>query len=197
MDEIVLKAMMRWPNVPAVYGWLKLDIKGRWLLQGDPITNTTIKNFISRNYESNDKGQWYFQNGPQKVFVELEYTPYIYKIWRNSENRLIAETHTGQAVNSPISCWLDEQGNLSIESELGIGAIEPTSLPTLINQLTHGDGSEISDRTLDAMLLGNFNVLCSVELKWNNLKLPLKFVEFKKLSEQFGFDPFPLPDNEK
>ena len=30
MDPIVRRAIARWPNVPAVYGWLKLDRRGRW-----------------------------------------------------------------------------------------------------------------------------------------------------------------------
>ncbi|HMN64893.1 MAG TPA: DUF2946 family protein, partial [Burkholderiaceae bacterium] len=32
MDEQVLHAMARWPDVPAVWGWLRLDRRGRWLL---------------------------------------------------------------------------------------------------------------------------------------------------------------------
>ncbi|HET8728586.1 MAG TPA: DUF2946 family protein, partial [Alphaproteobacteria bacterium] len=32
MDESVLRAMTKWPNVPAVYGWLQLDQRGNWLI---------------------------------------------------------------------------------------------------------------------------------------------------------------------
>ena len=28
MDEIVIRAMQKWPNVPNVFGWLKLDRRG-------------------------------------------------------------------------------------------------------------------------------------------------------------------------
>ena len=32
MDDIVLQAMVKWPKVPACYGWLGLDARGRWYL---------------------------------------------------------------------------------------------------------------------------------------------------------------------
>ena len=37
MDETGLRSMAKWPNVPAVYGWLTLDRRGNWLLQGERI----------------------------------------------------------------------------------------------------------------------------------------------------------------
>ena len=37
MDEDVLRAMTRWPDVPAVYGWLSLDRRGRWLIRGETL----------------------------------------------------------------------------------------------------------------------------------------------------------------
>ncbi|MGB3277244.1 MAG: DUF2946 family protein, partial [Castellaniella sp.] len=30
MDDQVLAAMARWPNVPAVHGWLSLTARGQW-----------------------------------------------------------------------------------------------------------------------------------------------------------------------
>ncbi|MBP7581842.1 MAG: DUF2946 family protein, partial [Vogesella sp.] len=33
MDALVLAAMDKWPNVPAVYGWLRLDARGQWWLR--------------------------------------------------------------------------------------------------------------------------------------------------------------------
>ncbi|MBM3409976.1 MAG: DUF2946 family protein, partial [Betaproteobacteria bacterium] len=63
-DPLVLRAMARWPNVPAVFGWLRLDPRGHWLLidrgrpdfdetlhgLGSPITSPAIIEFIGRNY---------------------------------------------------------------------------------------------------------------------------------------------------
>lgn len=83
MDEIVLRAKAKWPDVPDVYGWLALDRRGRWLLRNsasqgfEPIGNLALREFIARNYSCDARGRWFFQNGPQRVFVRLAYTPFV------------------------------------------------------------------------------------------------------------------------
>ena len=42
MDEIVRAAMEKWPNVPDLYGWLALDGRGRFLLQGARVGNPAM-----------------------------------------------------------------------------------------------------------------------------------------------------------
>ena len=80
MDEIVKQGMAKWPNVPSVYGWLGLDRRGHWLIKGERIANTIVADFIGRNYERDDRGRWFFQNGPQRVFIALDYTPFVYRM---------------------------------------------------------------------------------------------------------------------
>ena len=83
MDEIVLRAQAKWPGVPDVYGWLSLDRRGRWLLRNpahasyEPIGNAALRQFIARNYACDARGCWFFQNGPQRVFARLAYTPLV------------------------------------------------------------------------------------------------------------------------
>jgi hypothetical protein len=77
VDDIVVRSLAKWPNVPAVYGWLSLDRRGNWLIKGERIGNAALREFIGRNYEADDKGRWYFQNGPQRVYVALAYTPLV------------------------------------------------------------------------------------------------------------------------
>jgi DUF2946 family protein len=83
VDEIVLKAQAKWPDVPDVYGWLLLDRRGQWLLRNtarrgfEPIGNAALREFIARNYSCDSSGRWFFQNGPQRVFARLAYTPLI------------------------------------------------------------------------------------------------------------------------
>lgn len=77
MDAIVLRGMAKWPDVPDVYGWLSLDRRGNWLLQGERIGNQALREYIGRNYAADARGCWYFQNGPQRVFVRLAYTPWV------------------------------------------------------------------------------------------------------------------------
>jgi hypothetical protein len=77
MDEIVARSMARWPDVPAVYGWLSLDRRGNWRIKGERIANAALREFIARNYLADERGCWFFQNGPQRVFVALAYTPLV------------------------------------------------------------------------------------------------------------------------
>jgi len=51
MDEIVLRAIAKWPDVPSVYNWLRLDRRGNWLVKGERIGNAAVVEFIGRNYE--------------------------------------------------------------------------------------------------------------------------------------------------
>lgn len=133
MDEIVKQALLKWPNVPACYGWLGLDNRGRWYLRDDAtqaqgafpaikgswLQHEKLIEFIHRNYESDALGQWYFQNGPQRVYVELESTPWI---WRVDSQGCIA-SHTGQPAGDVLGCWQDEQGKVYLHAALGWGLV--------------------------------------------------------------------------
>src|SRR2546423_6549237 len=83
MDDSVLRGLAKWPNVPAVYGWLALDRRGNWLIRVpgverfERIGNAALRDFIARNYAADARGCWYFQNGPQRVYVRLAYTPLV------------------------------------------------------------------------------------------------------------------------
>ena len=95
MDDIVKQAMAKWPNVPACSGWLGLDARGQWWLRddqaqacgafnsgqpgakGNALRHEKLADFIARNYLAEVDGRWYFQNGPQRVYVELESAPWI------------------------------------------------------------------------------------------------------------------------
>jgi hypothetical protein len=39
-----------------------------------------LVDFIQRNYDHDADGCWYFQNGPQRVYVELEAAPWVLRI---------------------------------------------------------------------------------------------------------------------
>ena len=93
VDEIVLRGMAKWPNVPAVYGWLSLDRRGNWRIKGERIANAGISAFIGRNYGQDNEGRWFFQNGPQRVYVALDYTPFVYRI-HAADTQLALECHT-------------------------------------------------------------------------------------------------------
>ena len=79
MDETVLAAMAKWPGVPHVHGWLALTARGQWRLGGEPIAHAALRGFIDRIYACDRRGRWFFQNGPQRVYVTLELAPFLDK----------------------------------------------------------------------------------------------------------------------
>jgi hypothetical protein len=121
MDEIVKQALARWPNVPHCTGWLRLDARGHWRLRdeadqaadapGTAIRHEALNGFINRNYECDARGQWYFQNGPQRVYVELEYTPFVVRLATDANAALTLTDQTGQPF-VPAGVWVDEAGSV-------------------------------------------------------------------------------------
>jgi hypothetical protein len=113
MDAVVAQAMAKWPNVPAVYGWLSLDRRGNWLIKGERITNHALREFIARNYEADEKGRWYFQNGPQRVYVGLAYTPLVV----HHEGEPLVD-HCGRPFEVT-RAYLDDEGSVLVEGAGG------------------------------------------------------------------------------
>jgi len=122
MDEIVVRSLARWPNVPAVYGWLGLDRRGNWLIKGERIANQALRDFISRNYDADRSGRWYFQNGPQRVYVSLAYTPLVVH-YEGDELR----DHCGRAFAARTT-YLDDEGSVLIEGDGVIALLDDRDL---------------------------------------------------------------------
>jgi len=136
MDDIVLQALSKWPNVPHCYGWLGLDARGNWYMRDDRaqaqgsfasgkagakgslLKHDKLIAFIQRNYAADSQGQWFFQNGPQRVYVELEATPWI---WRVTVGFALT-AHDGSAVSLQ-QALLDEQGRLYCQTDRGLGLV--------------------------------------------------------------------------
>ena len=149
MDDQVLRGIAKWPNVPAVYGWLALDRRGEWRLKGEPISNPVVVGFINRNYEHDGEGRWFFQNGPQRVFIELESTPHVYRVTSGSDVLLVLETHTGKQATSIAGAWVDENGELFIETEHGIGVVSDRDLDAVLQAFVDANGNALPDAALD------------------------------------------------
>jgi hypothetical protein len=130
MDENVLRSMAKWPDVPDVYGWLSLDRRGNWLIKGERIGNAALRDFISRNYAPDARGCWYFQNGPQRVFVKLAYMPLVARI----ENGALVD-HCGRAYGEPQGIWLDDEGSILLSGALGPALLDDRDLAGFIEAL--------------------------------------------------------------
>lgn len=136
MDDIVKQAMAKWPNVPDCFGWLGLDARGNWYMRDDAaqaqgtfssgrpgakgsmLRHEKLIEFIQRNYACNAQGEWFFQNGPQRVYVELEATPWIWRL----QSDFSLKTHAGESTQC-IACMTDEYGWLYLDTPLGLGLV--------------------------------------------------------------------------
>ncbi len=136
MDDIVKQAMAKWPNVPDCYGWLGLDARGNWYLRdaeaqaqgrfasgqpgakGSLLLHAGFIAFIQRNYASDRQGQWFFQNGPQRVYVELQATPWVWRV--GAHGALTA--HDAQPAQYQCAL-MDEDGWLYLQTTLGFGLV--------------------------------------------------------------------------
>ncbi len=114
MDDIVRQALAKWPNVPHCTGWLLLDRRGNWRMRdeaaqasgapGEPIRHEALLGFINRNYDADERGQWFFQNGPQRVYVELGYTPWVVRLSAGADGALALQDQAGGAYEPAARC---------------------------------------------------------------------------------------------
>lgn len=152
MDEAVLRSMAKWPDVPAVYGWLTLDRRGNWLLKGEPITNRAVVEFIGRNYERDHAGGWFFQNGAQRVYVALEYTPFVYRVVSAFGEPLVFQTHTALRAAGVSATWMDENSELLVATEHGIGVVLDRDLENVLPALVDEEGAPFSEDELEPIV---------------------------------------------
>lgn len=191
MDEMVLAALARWPQVPSVYGWLSLDRRGNWRLQGEPVRHAGFQAFISRNYAGTAEGRWFFQNGPQRVFAALDYTPWVLR-WHPADG---FTRHTGQPVSQPASAWLDEAGNLLIGFEAGVGLVCDQDLPLLLARFSLSPNT-LMDNPDNAV--ADFLAATETPPLWLHLNsgpLRTQRILASQVAPHFGFDPAPTPEN--
>jgi len=122
MDDTVLRSMAKWPNVPDVYGWLSLDRRGNFLIRNEKIGNRALREFICRNYQADARGCWYFQNGPQRVFVALAYTPLVVHF----QGEALFD-HCGHPFR-PGQSFLDDEGSVLMQAGRRIGLLDDRDL---------------------------------------------------------------------
>lgn len=152
MDQIVEAALRKWPNVPHCYGWLALDARGDWYMRdervqaagpfpqvkGSRIRHDKLLGFIHRNYAADAEGAWYFQNGPQRVYVELEAAPWVWRLQPGGDPARPALTsHTGRDAVAQ-SAWVDERGRLFVLTDIGLGLVHTLDMGPASDALEAG-----------------------------------------------------------
>ena len=159
MDPIVEAALKKWPNVPHCYGWLALDARGEWYMRDDRVqaagpfprskgsrlTHDKLIAFIHRNYACDGQGQWFFQNGPQRVYVDLEDTPLVWRL--QPDGRVVA--HTGEPAQVR-EVLLDETGRLYLDCDIGVGLVHTADMALAADAVEAGRWAPVDVRHADA-----------------------------------------------
>jgi hypothetical protein len=204
MDKQVLRSLIKWPNVPDCFGWLALDRRGQWRMQdefaqqnqlpGQVIVHAALNEFISRNYACDDLGRYFFQNGPQRVYISLAATPWVARI-TPSERGLQLMTQCNRTIE-PSLALSDENGNIYI-----VGLIHQTIYQyqdhaqfekqfcqsvALLHDHDLDQFSELAKLTEEACSFGG-------SWNWHGKQLPLEPIHSKELTSRFRYITQPSP----
>jgi hypothetical protein len=195
MDDIVKQAIAKWPNVPHCYGWLALDARGAWRMRderaqhlglaGDKVKQAALLGFINRNYAADERGCWYFQNGPQRVYLNLEATPYIART--DPEHGLVL--HTGEPVAALDRAFLTETGELIVQAAGKVAQLDDRDFAQLMDGLEL-DGQAASDEALIAWLDGRGGRLT---LRYQDQRVAVERIGRDEVPGHFGFIRTPGP----
>lgn len=167
------RAMQRWPDVPAVCGWLRLDRRGRWFVRDGEVTHAGALTFLNANYGADAEGRWFVQNGPQRAFVDLDLAPWVLQL--GADDRLY--THTGRVVENPWALVPTDEGDLCLAFDLGLGNLLDRDLQAFTARLTPCAGGP----GIEHLLLGGTSGLlrfgpCLLEVSPSSaLALPGRF----------------------
>jgi Protein of unknown function (DUF2946) len=189
MDEIVKQAMAKWPSVPHCYGWLALDARGAFRMRdeaaqranspGDIIRHTSLLDFIYRNYARDERGAWFFQNGPQRVYVELETTPFIARTDPSHQFVL----HDGEVMSDIDEVCLTERGQLVLINSRQIAMLDDRDLAQCL-PLLKLHGKIIYDDQLMQWLASPTGDL---SLRTLQRDIPVRWIQSDMLASSFGF----------
>jgi hypothetical protein len=198
MDDIVKQAIAKWPNVPHCYGWLALDARGNWRMRderaqalklpGDRIANPALLGFIHRNYTHDERGRWYFQNGPQRVYVTLEATPYV----AHTDPVHGFVLHDGEPLGEVEDAWLTDTGQLLLKSGEKIALVDDRDLAQCLSRLQTG-AAAASDDAIIAWLHDPDHAQ-PLTLHHAGNSIPLQHIAHDAVAARFGFETSPAPD---
>jgi hypothetical protein len=160
MDDIVKQAMAKWPNVPHCYGWLALDARGTWRMR-------------------DERGCWYFQNGPQRVYINLEATPFIART--DPAQGLVL--HTGQPMAAPDQAFMLDTGGIVVRAGTLLAQLDDRDVAQLLTAMEL-DGKPAADEALMAWL---DNGPGRLSLRWQGREIALERLQASALPQRFGF----------
>lgn len=199
MDEIVKKAMVKWPDVPHCYGWLALDARGNWRMRderaqhlglaGDKVIQQALLGFINRNYMADARGCWYFQNGPQRVYLNLETTPFVAR--SDPQHGLVL--HTGEPVGALDHAYMTGTGEIIVEAGGKVAQVDDRDVAQMMTMMEIA-GTPAPDDALMAWLEGGEGELV---LRYREQRVPVQKIRREDVPARLGFIRLPVPPQEK
>ena len=117
----------------------------------EPIGNAALCEFIARNYSHDVHGRWFFQNGPQRVFVRLAYTPLVVR----TRGAAFVD-QCGRAFENHAEL-LDDQGSLLLPGEDCIALLDDRDLASYAE--ARGDSIEALPRIESSEVPGQFGFI--------------------------------------
>ncbi|MGX9695419.1 DUF2946 family protein [Janthinobacterium lividum] len=193
MDELVKQALAKWPNVPHCYGWLGLDARGHWRMRdqhaqqqqlpGDKIAHVALLGFINRNYDHDERGCWFFQNGPQRVYLNLEATPYIAR--SDPQHGFVLQT--GAPLEQIEQAYWCDNGALILRHGDIVAQVDDRDMAQVLPALRL-EGQAVGDEALLAWLedaQGNLMLL------HNGKEIAVQPLAYASVPQTFGFQQAP------
>ena len=150
---------------------------------GDIIRHESLLSFIYRNYDCDSRGAWHFQNGPQRVYVELETTPFIAR----TDPALGFVLHDRTPVREIDHVFMTDTGQLIIQSQQKIAMLDPSDLAHCLAMLCI-NGESIADDDLLSWLSAPNQLL---QMKVGQQFKSVEWVDSNQLQNRFGFIAHP------
>ena len=181
-----------WPKVPACYGWLSLDARGRWRLQDETISHPGLIAFLDANYTRDTDGSWLVHNGPQRVYVRLESAPWVVRL--QPDKHFL--THSGRQVDIKDALWLDGDGRVFMDTDAGPASLDDRDLATLLADVCDASGEAANEDELLALMSTSAaadpdSPSESARLQWHGV--PVLSLKHEQAAAHFGFVADPTP----
>jgi hypothetical protein len=205
MDDSVVRSLVKWPTVANCFGWLALDRRGAWRMRddyaqahglpGDAIKHEALNAFIARNYASDNEGRYFFQNGPQRVYINLYATPWVVRMMPtgHAEHPWQFQTQC-KSLFLPSAAFLDEAGHILIEGKL-TQTICTGVAPNQFNEIERLSIALLHDHDIElfSQLVSLDHATCSPEgiWLWHGHDLKLEPITTTEVQSRFQFQTQP------
>ena len=149
---------------------------------------------LQARYAHDEQGRWFFQNGPQRVFVSLAYAPYVVSTCpAGSSPRLV--THTGSVLEQITGAWIDEDGTIILRWTGGdTGSVSDRDLAEIAAWFTDAAGRPLGDEAVaKAIETRAAHGTSGIWLGYGGKRVPVGRVMSDQVPTKFGFVRSPRP----